>query len=76
MTMPGDVTFNSGDSYFGGNLTEYVRNGTIPEARVDDMGKRFDLVKWRTLIQLLSYSYSGWMVFPPAGRIKFPFNQL
>ncbi|KAF5334031.1 hypothetical protein D9758_017418 [Tetrapyrgos nigripes] len=38
MTMPGDITFDSGDSYFGGNLTEYVRNGTIPEERVDDMG--------------------------------------
>jgi hypothetical protein len=41
MTMPGDVTFNSGDSYFGGNLTTYVRNGTIPEERVDDMGELF-----------------------------------
>ena len=40
MTMPGDVTFSSGDSYFGGNLTTYVNNGTIPEARVDDMAVR------------------------------------
>ncbi len=39
MTMPGDVTIGSGDSYFGGNLTSYVQNGTIPEARVDDMGE-------------------------------------
>jgi hypothetical protein len=28
MTMPGDVTFGSGDSFFGGNLTAYVQNGT------------------------------------------------
>jgi hypothetical protein len=41
MTMPGDITFSSGTSYFGANLTAYVRNGTIPEARVDDMGKMF-----------------------------------
>lgn len=41
MTMPGDVTFDSGDSYFGGNLTAYVNNGTIPEARVDDMATRY-----------------------------------
>ena len=41
MTMPGDVLFNSGDSYFGGNLTAYVNNGTIPEARVDDMAVRY-----------------------------------
>ncbi|KAF9025179.1 glycoside hydrolase family 3 protein [Hymenopellis radicata] len=40
MTMPGDVTFNSGDSYFGANLTAYVHNDTIPEARVDDMATR------------------------------------
>ena len=42
MTMPGDISFNfnSRDSYFGGNLTAYVNNGTIPEARVDDMAVR------------------------------------
>ncbi|KAI0280167.1 glycoside hydrolase superfamily [Russula brevipes] len=40
MTMPGDITFDSGTSYFGANLTAYVRNGTIPEARVDDMATR------------------------------------
>ncbi|KAF5333925.1 hypothetical protein D9758_017474 [Tetrapyrgos nigripes] len=45
MTMPGDITFDSGDSYFGGNLTEYVRNGTIPEERVDDMATRI-LAAW------------------------------
>ena len=38
MSMPGDIVFGSGTSYFGGNLTAYVNNGTIPEARVDDMG--------------------------------------
>jgi len=37
--MPGDIVFYSGDSYFGGNLTAYVQNNTIPESRVDDMGK-------------------------------------
>ena len=36
--MPGDIIFGSGTSYFGANLTAYVNNGTIPEARVDDMG--------------------------------------
>lgn len=40
MTMPGDITFKSGDSYFGGNLTAYVQNGTIPEGRVDDAAAR------------------------------------
>ena len=44
MTMPGDISFDSGDSYFGGNLTAYVGNGTIPEARLDDMGTKHDLI--------------------------------
>lgn len=38
MTMPGDITFDSGNSYFGGNLTAFVQNGTISLERVDDMG--------------------------------------
>ncbi|GHJ89176.1 hypothetical protein NliqN6_5578 [Naganishia liquefaciens] len=39
-TMPGDVTFLSGDSYFGANLTMAVNNGSVPLARVDDMAVR------------------------------------
>lgn len=38
--MPGDVTFLSGDSYFGANLTMAVNNGSVPLARVDDMAIR------------------------------------
>jgi len=48
MTMPGDVGLGSSapnTSYFGGNLTAYVNNGTIPEARVDDMGMSFPFHK-------------------------------
>jgi beta-glucosidase len=45
MSMPGDITFDSGTSYFGQNLTDYVRNGIIPEARVDDMATRI-LAGW------------------------------
>ena len=40
MTMPGDITFDSGNSYFGGNLTAFVNNGSIAEARLDDMATR------------------------------------
>jgi hypothetical protein len=39
MTMPGDITFKSNSTWFGANLTAAVQNGTIDEARVDDMGK-------------------------------------
>src|SRR6187402_2056420 len=40
MTMPGDTTFNTGDSYWGTNLTLAVLNGTVPEWRIDDMATR------------------------------------
>lgn len=38
--MPGDVTFNSNNSYFGANLTMAVNNGSVPLSRVDDMAVR------------------------------------
>ncbi|CAE6446591.1 unnamed protein product [Rhizoctonia solani] len=40
MTMPGDIKFRSGDSYFGANLTAYVQNGTVSEIRLTDMAER------------------------------------
>ena len=40
MSMPGDVAFDSGTSYWGANLTIAVLNGTVPEWRVDDMAVR------------------------------------
>jgi beta-glucosidase len=40
LAMPGDVTFNSGTSYFGPNLTIAVLNGTVPQWRLDDMAVR------------------------------------
>jgi len=62
MTMPGDITFQSGDSYFGGNLTAFVNNGTIPEARVDDMGTSFGVVNHLSLTYLIKLP-----VFLPRG---------
>jgi beta-glucosidase-like glycosyl hydrolase len=43
--MPGDITFESGTSYFGANLTAYVQNGIIPMSRVDDMATRI-IASW------------------------------
>ncbi|KAL2429490.1 putative beta-glucosidase G [Exophiala dermatitidis] len=42
MDMPGPIGFGpvQNSSFFGGNLTEAVNNGTLPEARVDDMIRR------------------------------------
>ena len=38
--IKGDITFNSGDSYFGKNLTKAVKMGTVREDRVTDMAMR------------------------------------
>ncbi|TCD69440.1 hypothetical protein EIP91_007566 [Steccherinum ochraceum] len=62
MTMPGDISFNSGNSYFGGNLTAYVRNGTIPESRVDDMATRV-LAAWYYLGQDRNYPDTNFNAF-------------
>ncbi|KAI4168312.1 MAG: hypothetical protein LQ343_006479 [Gyalolechia ehrenbergii] len=40
MSMPGDVLFDTGTSYWGANLTVAILNGTIPEWRLDDMATR------------------------------------
>ena len=40
MTMPGDTLFDTGDSFWGTNLTIAVLNGTIPQYRLDDMAVR------------------------------------
>ncbi|KAI8941212.1 hypothetical protein NX059_002449 [Plenodomus lindquistii] len=40
MSMPGDQTFNSGDSFWGGNLTLSILNGTVPLWRLDDSAVR------------------------------------
>ena len=50
MTMPGDITFNSGTSYFGANLTAAVEAGEVPEGRVDDMAERI-IAAWYLLGQ-------------------------
>ena len=40
MTMPGDTTFFSGQSYWGSNLTIAILNGTVPMWRLNDMATR------------------------------------
>ena len=37
--MPGDIIPGTGTSFFGANLTAFVENGTIAEARLDDMAE-------------------------------------
>ena len=41
MSMPGDsATYDSGDSFYGANLTVAVLNGTVPAWRLTDMALR------------------------------------
>ena len=41
MDMPGGIAFTeTKHSYFGGNLTAAVNNGSVPIGRVDDMARR------------------------------------
>ena len=62
MTMPGDITFNSGDSYFGGNLTTYVKEGRISKARLDDMATRV-VAAWYFLKQDVGYPETNFDTF-------------
>ncbi|KZT29530.1 glycoside hydrolase family 3 protein [Neolentinus lepideus HHB14362 ss-1] len=50
MTMPGDINFGTNSSYFGGNLTTFVENGTISMDRLNDMATRI-LAGWYLLGQ-------------------------
>ena len=54
MAMPGGETLDSNGTFFGQNLTDYVRNGTIPESRIDDMATRI-LASWYFLGQDKDY---------------------
>ncbi|CDO72401.1 Glycoside Hydrolase Family 3 protein [Trametes cinnabarina] len=50
MTMPGDTTLGSGQTYFGQNLVNAVQSGQVPEARIDDLATRI-LAAWYLLGQ-------------------------
>ncbi|KAJ9668105.1 hypothetical protein H2201_001911 [Coniosporium apollinis] len=55
MTMPGtDFNQPPGSIYWGPNLTAAVRNGEVPEARVNDMVRRI-LAQWYALDQDRGY---------------------
>ncbi|EJD05236.1 glycoside hydrolase [Fomitiporia mediterranea MF3/22] len=64
MTMPGDITFNSGTSWWGQNLTDFVRNGSIAEARLDDMATRI-AAAWYFLHQDENYPAVNFNAFNP-----------
>ncbi|KAH0833831.1 glycoside hydrolase family 3 protein [Lanmaoa asiatica] len=70
MTMPGDITFDSGTSYFGGNLTAYVMNNTISLARLDDMATRI-VAAWYYMHQDQDYpqtTINSWNINDPINQ--------
>lgn len=62
MTMPGDTAFNTGLSFWGPNLTISVLNGTVPEARIDDMAMRImaGFFKTNQTLDLPPITYDSW----------------
>ncbi|KAI1797754.1 beta-glucosidase [Ganoderma leucocontextum] len=65
MTMPGDEFFASFSSYFGSNLVNAVKNGDVPQARLDDMATRI-LAGWFLLGQDSGYpavNFNSWLSF-------------
>ncbi|KAF4456402.1 beta-glucosidase [Fusarium austroafricanum] len=63
MTMPGDTEFDTGFSFWGGNLTLAVINGTVPAWRVDDMALRIMSAFFkvgRTVEDIPDINFSSW----------------
>ncbi|KAJ3469417.1 hypothetical protein MRS44_003482 [Fusarium solani] len=63
MTMPGDTLFNTGYSFWGGNLTLAVVNGTVPDWRIDDMAMRIMAAFFKvgkTVEDLPDINFSSW----------------
>lgn len=68
--MPGDITFDSGTSYFGGNLTAYVKNNTISLSRLDDMATRI-VAAWYYTHQDQGYpqtTIDSWNIHDPINQ--------
>jgi beta-glucosidase-like glycosyl hydrolase len=65
--QPGDVTFNSGSTYFGANLTLAVNNGSVPLDRVKDMAVRI-LSSWFLLEQDRDFPATNFDSWDPLGK--------
>ena len=62
MTMPGDTAFQTGESFWGANLTLAVLNGTLPAWRLDDMALRIMTAAFNTNLYapLPDINFSSW----------------
>ncbi|KAG1850416.1 glycoside hydrolase superfamily [Suillus subluteus] len=68
MTMPGDIIFDSGNSYFGSNLMDYVNDGYISMARLDDMATCI-IAAWYFLHQDKGYPAMNFSAFNPNNEV-------
>lgn len=66
LTMPGDTLFDSGNSFWGTNLTIAVLNGTVPQYRLDDMATRI-IAAWYYVGRVSDSSLQN---FIPLGRFQ------
>lgn len=73
MTMAGDITLGSGTTYFGANLTAYVMNNTISEARLDDMATRI-IAAWYYMHQDQGYPNVTIDSFHPYNPLNYEVN--
>jgi beta-glucosidase len=77
MTMPGDTVFDSGESFWGANLTLAVINGTVPEWRIDDMAMRIMAAYFkvgRSLEHQPTPNFDSW-TFATNGPLHFAANE-
>ncbi|KAM0693560.1 hypothetical protein Q7P36_006816 [Cladosporium allicinum] len=81
MNMPGGIAFTeTAHSYFGGNLTMAVNNGSIPIERVNDMVRRIMTPYYRLNQNRASFpgidpSSGGLNFFPPSSYLyNFTYN--
>jgi beta-glucosidase len=72
IVLIGDVTFQSGDSYFGKNLTDAVDRGDVEAARVKDMAKRI-VAAWYKVGQDKDFPETTINAF---NRDKAPYNNV
>ncbi|KAL5479045.1 hypothetical protein ACEPAI_2333 [Sanghuangporus weigelae] len=64
MTMPGNIDFETPASYWGANLTAFVNNGSVAEARLDDMATRI-AAAWYFVHQDEDYPVVNFNAFDP-----------
>ncbi|KAL0575133.1 hypothetical protein V5O48_006837 [Marasmius crinis-equi] len=72
MTMPGDITFGSGTTYFGDTLVAAVNNGSVSQTRIDDLATRI-LAAWYLLGQDSGYpavNFDSWNINDPINAHK------